>query len=126
MVPQQTISLATSVLSSEEIDMDSPNTLTRRATALPICNSDNIDANTTEVLLKDTDEDVFTQYYAIDMTMDDMTRPDAKKIVHKFERNAWSGKEKSFYKRFTNVTFIYYIFIDLLQHEACSYNEQDE
>jgi len=42
--------------------------------------------------LDDTDEDIFTQYYAIDPTMDDMTSPDAKKIVHKFQHNVWSGR----------------------------------
>ncbi|KAI7904858.1 Ion transport protein-domain-containing protein [Cokeromyces recurvatus] len=36
-------------------------------------------------------EDVFTQYYAIDSTMNDMTNSDAKKIIHKFELSQWTA-----------------------------------
>lgn len=120
MMPQPSISPTSSVSSLEEINKNLPDTLTRRATALPIinmpliantqgCSSDKTADDISKTLLQDTDEDVFTQYYAIDMTMDDMTRPDAKKIVRKFEHNAWSGKRKKLFKMFINATFIYYI-----------------
>lgn len=103
MTPQQTASPALSMSSSEETHMSSPNILARRATLMSIrrmsltadmLGSDTSAAhqNTTDILtLDDTEDDVFTQYYAIDTTMNDMTSPDAKKIVHKFEHNAWSG-----------------------------------
>lgn len=86
--------------------MSPPNMNTRRATAMSIrrmsLTADVLGSNTytasestaTDTIgLDDTEDDVFTQYYAIDITMNDMTSPDAKKIVHKFEHNAWSGKD---------------------------------
>lgn len=100
MIPQQAASPTSSMSSSEETHMSPPRTLVRRATAMSIrrmsltadvlgCPTHTVDES---MALDDTDEDIFTQYYAIDPTMDDMTSPDAKKIVHKFQHNVWSGR----------------------------------
>ncbi|KAK4512387.1 uncharacterized protein ATC70_003085 [Mucor velutinosus] len=102
MVTQQTATPASSISASEKAQVSPPNILARRATAMSIrrmsltadmpgCNISTVNESTTDMLaLDDTEDDVFTQYYAIDVTMNDMTSPDAKKIVHKFEHNAWS------------------------------------
>jgi hypothetical protein len=47
--------------------------------------------------MENANDDVFTQYYAIDMPMTDMTVPDAEKIVDKFNRSCWTGKVTDFY-----------------------------
>ena len=99
IIPHQTASPVLSEPSSEEIHMSPPNLLARRATLMSIrrmsLTADMLRSDTNTVhqntALDDTEDDVFTQYYAIDTTMNDMTSPDAKKIVHKFEHNAWSG-----------------------------------
>ncbi|KAG1121643.1 hypothetical protein G6F42_012234 [Rhizopus arrhizus] len=98
MIPQQAGSPTSNMSSSEGAHMSPPRTLARRATAMSIrrmsltadilgCHTHTVDES---MALDDTDEDIFTQYYAIDPTMDDMTSPDAKKIVHKFQHNVWS------------------------------------
>ncbi|CEP10750.1 hypothetical protein [Parasitella parasitica] len=114
MFPQQTMSLVSSLSSSEEM-MSPPKTLSRRNAALSVRRisfpsdvrgHDVSRFNDTEVLpLDDAENDAFIQYYAIDTTMDKMTSIEAKKIIEKFEHDAWS---------------------DLLRHEMSSDNEQDE
>ncbi|KAL9554145.1 hypothetical protein MBANPS3_002945 [Mucor bainieri] len=118
MIPQQTTSPTSSMSSSEETHASLPNILARRATAMTIRrmsltadmlvegNATTVSDSTTDIIaLDDTEDDIFTQYYAIDITMNDMTSPDAKKIVHKFEHNAWS---------------------DLLHHEVASDNDDED
>ncbi|GAN08579.1 cation channel family protein [Mucor ambiguus] len=102
MIPQQTASPTPSIPSSEEICVPPPKISARRATAISIrrmslaadilgCNTNAVSKNTADIAtLGDTEDDVFTQYYSIDSTLNAMTSPDAKKIVHKFEHNAWS------------------------------------
>ncbi|KAL7311607.1 calcium channel protein [Mucor circinelloides] len=98
MIPQQTASPTSNMSSTEGTHMSPPRTLSRRASAMSIrrmsltadilgCHTHTVDES---MALDDTEEDIFTQYYAIDPTMDDMTSPDAKKIVHKFQHNVWS------------------------------------
>lgn len=41
----------------------------------------------------DIDDTVFEHYYTVDRAMDDMTSPDAEKIVSEFQQSTWSSKE---------------------------------
>jgi hypothetical protein len=86
-----------------------PNIVTRRASALAMrrmsytatmmsqgeSSQETRDYETLESM-ENANDDIFTQYYAIDMPMTDMTVADAEKIVDKFNRSCWAGKQPIF------------------------------
>lgn len=102
--PTSTITpLPSSSTSSSSLGISPPKTYTARASSLSIRRisldtsiispAKAINDVSLEALATDnSDDDVFTQYYAIDNAMDDMTSPDAEKIVDKFQHSTWSSK----------------------------------
>lgn len=75
-------------------------------------------------ILKDIrkdEEDVFIHYYSIDQAIEDMTSPDAKKIVAKFEDSPWTSKSK-----WTKKSRLILYLLDLLQVSSDGSDSQDE
>jgi hypothetical protein len=68
--------------------------------------------------MENANDDIFTQYYAIDMPMTDMTVPDAEKIVDKFNRSCWTGKATDFYFFYFFFGYLFLKCLDLSNGES--------